>query len=87
MQPATDEQMLPSTAESKLSEIFGARIAVSFGEQAPPPGLSIESEVAMPSPISDQPVRTEVLRMPGLRRLLSEDLAVEAVALADGNSI
>ena len=76
MQPATDEQMLLSTAEAKLSEIFGARIAVLIGAQAPPPGLTIESEVAMPSPISDQPVRIAVLRMPGMRRILSEDLAL-----------
>ena len=76
MQPATDEQMLLSTAESKLSEIFGARIAVLIGAQPPPPGLDIESEVAMPSPVSEQPVRIAVLRMPGMRRVLSEDLAL-----------
>ena len=76
MQPATDEQMLLSTAEAKLSEIFGARIAVLIGAQPPPPGLSIESEVEMPSPVSDQPVRIAVLRMPGMRRILSEDLAL-----------
>lgn len=76
MQPATDEQMLLGTAESKLSEIFGARIAVLIGAQEPPPGLSIESEVAMPSPVSGQPVRIAVLRMPGMRRILSEDLAL-----------
>jgi len=76
MQPATDEQMLLSTAEAKLSEIFGARIAVLIGSQQAPPGLAIESEVAMPSPLSDQPVRIAVLRMPGMRRILSEDLAL-----------
>ncbi len=76
MQPATDEQMLLGTAEAKLSEIFGARIAVLIGAQAPPPGLAIESEVAMPSPMSDQPVRIAVLRVPGMRRILSEDLAL-----------
>jgi signal transduction histidine kinase len=76
MQPATDEQMLLSTAEAKLSEIFGARIAVLIGTQAPPPGLAIESEVEMPSPVSGQPVRIAVLSMPGMRRILSEDLAL-----------
>ena len=76
MQPATDEQMLLSTAEAKLSEIFGARIAVLIGAQPPPPGLEIESEVEMPSPVSEQPVRIAVLRVPGLRRILSEDLAL-----------
>ena len=76
MQPATDEQMLLSTAETKLSEIFGARIAVLIGAEQPPPGLLIESEVAMPSPLTEQPVRIAVLRMPGLRRILSEDLAL-----------
>jgi two-component sensor histidine kinase len=76
MPPATDEQMLLRTAESKLSEIFGARIAVLIGGETPPPGLTIESEVAMPSPVSEQPVRIAVLRMPGMRRILSEDLAL-----------
>ncbi|MDP3718979.1 MAG: histidine kinase [Acidobacteriota bacterium] len=76
MQPATDEQMLLTTAEAKLSEIFGARIAVLIGAQSPPPGLTIESEVQMPTPISDQPVRIAVLRMPEMRRILSEDLAL-----------
>jgi len=76
MQPATDEPMLLSTAEATLSEIFGARIAVLIGAQAPPPGLSIESEVEMTSPRSDQAVRIAVLRMPGMRRVLSEDLAL-----------
>lgn len=76
MQPATDEQMLLNTAEAKLSEIFGARISVLIGTQPPPAGLAIESEVQMPTPISDQPVRIAVLRLPGMRRILSEDLAL-----------
>ncbi len=76
MQPATDEQTLASATESKLSEIFGARIAVLIGDQAAPEGLAIESEVAMPTPVSEQPVRIAVLRVPGTRRVLSEDLAL-----------
>ncbi|MFA5909724.1 MAG: histidine kinase [Vicinamibacterales bacterium] len=76
MQPATDEQTLVSATESKLSEIFGARIAVLIGDQAPPEGLTIEAEVAMPTPVSGYAVRIAVLRVPGMRRILSEDLAL-----------
>jgi signal transduction histidine kinase len=76
MQPATDERTLASATETKLSEIFGARIAVLVGDEAAPDGLPIESEVAMPSPVSGQSVRMAVLRVPGTRRVLSEDLAL-----------
>jgi signal transduction histidine kinase len=76
MQPATDEPTLTAATESKLSEIFGARIAVLVGDEAPPEGRAVESEVAMPSPVSGQLVRVAVLRVPGTRRVLSEDLAL-----------
>ena len=76
MQPATDEATLVAATESRLCEIFGARIAVLLGDQFPPAGLVIESEVAMPSPGSGQDVRIAVLRVPGMRPILSEDLAL-----------
>ena len=76
MQPATDEATLLQATESRLCEIFGARIAVLLGDQPPPAGLTIESEVAMPSPGSGQDVRIAVLRVPGMRPILSEDLAL-----------
>lgn len=76
MQPATNEATLVAATESRLCEIFGARIAVLLGDQLPPAGLVIESEVAMPSPGSGQDVRIAVLRVPGMRPILSEDLAL-----------
>ncbi len=76
MQPATDEATLVAATESRLCEIFGARIAVLLGDQLPPAGLAIESEVAMPSPGSGLAVRIAVLRVPGMRPILSEDLAL-----------
>ena len=75
MHPATDEPSLVAATESKLSEIFGAQIVVLIGDQQPPDGQTIESEVAMTSP-ADQAVRIAVLRVPGTRRVLSEDLAL-----------
>ena len=76
MQPATDEQSLIRATEARLSEIFGARISVLIGDQAAPGGIAIENEVAMASPVGAQPVRIAVLRVPGTRRVLSEDLAL-----------
>ncbi|OFW46808.1 MAG: hypothetical protein A3J29_22210 [Acidobacteria bacterium RIFCSPLOWO2_12_FULL_67_14b] len=75
MQPATDERSLVEATEARLSEIFGARIAVLVGHETPE-GTAIEMEVAMPSPVSGLPVRIAVLKAPGLRRILSEDLAM-----------
>ena len=75
MQPATDERSLIEATEARLSEIFGARVAVLVGDEAPE-GPSIEMAVAMPTPVSGQPVRIAVLKVPGMRRILSEDLAM-----------
>jgi signal transduction histidine kinase len=72
MQPATDERSLIEAAQARLSEIFGARIAVLAGPQAP--DGAIEIEVAMPTPLSGEPVRIVVLKDAGMRRILSEDL-------------
>ncbi len=76
MQPATDERSLVEAAESKLSEIFGTRIAVLIGDQQPRDSLPITAEVSMPSPVSGEAVRIAVLKVAGSRRILSEDLAL-----------
>jgi len=76
MESATDEPSLIQATEAQLSEIFGARIVVLVGDQQPAAGVTIESEVTMASPRSDQAVRIAVLRVPGTRRVLSEDLAL-----------
>jgi two-component system LytT family sensor kinase len=75
MQPATDETSLVRAAEARLSEIFGSRIAVLTGS-ATAGDSAIELEVGMPSPLSGEPVRIAVKKAPGMRRILSEDLAM-----------
>ena len=75
MQPATDEATLIAAAEARLSEIFGAKIAVLVGSRA-----ILESEtqleVKLTSPVSGAVVRIVVLKGEGTRRFLSEDLTL-----------
>jgi hypothetical protein len=74
MQPATDERTLADAAQARLSEIFGAPIAVLWGDQrieAP-----IEHDVALISPVSGERLRIVVTRAAGARNMLSEDLAL-----------
>ena len=75
LQPATDEPSLAQAAEVRLSEIFGSKIAVLIGDQPAGSG-AIELEVAAPSMASGPTVRIAVLKTPGMRRILSEDLAL-----------
>ena len=75
MQPATDERSLIAAAEARLSEIFGARIAVLVGSRAvfeSPVDLDIKLE----SPVSGAIVRIAVLKEEQGRRFLSEDLTL-----------
>ena len=76
MQPATDEASLMAATESRLQEMFGARIAILVDARTVPAGAAIESEVTMPNPATGAPIRIAVLREPGMRRILSEDLAL-----------
>jgi hypothetical protein len=75
MQPATDEASLVRATEARLSEIFRSRIAVLTGSETAGEA-AIELEVAMPTPLSGEPVRIAVVKAPGMRRILSEDLAM-----------
>ena len=75
MQPATDERSLIEVTEARLTEIFGTPISVLIGGQKAV-GPAIEMAVAMPTPLPGQDVRIAVPKMPGMRRLLSEDLAM-----------
>ena len=75
MQPATDEASLVGAAEAKLSEIFRSRIVVLTGS-ATAGDEAIELEVERPSPLAGEPVRIAVVKAPGMRRILSEDLAM-----------
>jgi hypothetical protein len=75
MQPATDERMLIDATEARLSEIIGAKIVVLVGAHAPVTA-PIEHDILLTSPVSGQQLRIAVLREPGMRRILSEDLAM-----------
>ena len=73
MQPATDEPSLVAATEARLGEIFGTGIAVVAGD-TPISNAAVEVDVAMP--VSSQRMRIAVLKTPGMRRILSEDLAM-----------
>jgi nitrate/nitrite-specific signal transduction histidine kinase len=73
MQSASDEVSLLKATEARMTEIFGAPIAVLLGHE--PAGNSV-AEVDVVTPVTTQPIRIAVLRAPGMRRLLSEDLAL-----------
>lgn len=75
MQPATDEASLVAATEARLSEIFGAPIAVLVGSRAvlePPAPM----EIKLTSPVSGAVVRFVVNQEARTRRLLSEDLTL-----------
>jgi hypothetical protein len=75
MQPAIDEASLIAATETRLSEIFGAKIAVLVGSRAifEP---SVLTDIKLTSPVSGAIVRIVVLREERNRRLLSEDLTL-----------
>jgi two-component sensor histidine kinase len=76
MQPATDEPSLVAATEHRLTEIFGVPILVLIEHAAPPEGAIVETEIAASSPVSGTPARFVVLRNPGSRTLLSEDIGL-----------
>ena len=76
MQPATDEPTLIAATEARLSDIFAAPVTVLLDRDGPPDGGTIDLEVSTDSPVSGSRVRFAVLRRPGSRPLLSEDLAL-----------
>ena len=73
MQSATDETTLLRATEAKLQEIFSAPVAV-FTEHEPSGNSAAEVDVM--TPLSQQAVRIAVLKAPGMRRILSEDLGL-----------
>jgi hypothetical protein len=75
MQPAIDEASLVAAAEARLSEIFGAKIAILVGSRAifEP---SVQMDIKLTSPVSGAVVRIVVLKEEGTRRFLSEDLTL-----------
>jgi signal transduction histidine kinase len=73
MQPATDEAALVKAAESRLSEMFNARVRILIGNEPAPPG-ALQETLALPK--SGGSLRVAVIREPGSRPLLSEDLSL-----------
>jgi signal transduction histidine kinase len=74
MQPATDEQSLIDVTEARLAEIFGAHIIVLVGDASAPPEASVLHHIDVPSALTGRRVRFAVLRKPGTRPVMSEDL-------------
>ncbi len=75
MQPAIDEASLVAATEARLSEIFGAKIAILVGSRAifEP---AVQMDIKLTSPVSGAVVRIVVLKEDRTRRFLSEDLAL-----------
>jgi hypothetical protein len=75
MQPAIDEASLIAATEARLSEIFGAKIAVLVGSRAvfEP---AVQMDIKLTSPVSGAVVRIVVLEEERTRRFLSEDLTL-----------
>ena len=75
MQPAIDEASLVAATEARLSEIFGAKIAVLVGSRAifEP---AVQMDIKLTSPVSGAVVRIVVLEEQRTRRFLSEDLTL-----------
>ncbi len=74
MQPATDEQSLIDVTEARLAEIFGAHIIVLLGEASAPADAVVLHEIDVPRALTGRRVRFAVLRKPGTRPVMSQDL-------------
>jgi signal transduction histidine kinase len=74
MHPATDERMLAQATEARLSEMFHTRVHILLDDAPVPPGGVIETLDA-PTPVGAT-VRVAVVRQPGSRPLLSEDVSL-----------
>jgi hypothetical protein len=75
MQPAIDEASLVAAAEARLSDIFGAKIAILVGSRAVLEP-AVQLDIKLTSPVSGAIVRLVVLKADGARRFLSEDLTL-----------
>jgi signal transduction histidine kinase len=74
MQPATDERTLAAATETRLSDMFHMPVRILLDSDPVPPGAVVETI----APVSDTsaPLRVAVLREPGSRPLLSEDVSL-----------
>jgi signal transduction histidine kinase len=73
MHPATDERALAEATSRRLSEMFRTGVRILLDDEPAPEGGAVESiETAAGGP----PIRVAVVRQPGSRPLLSEDVAL-----------
>jgi signal transduction histidine kinase len=75
MQPATDEASLIHATESRLGEIFGRPAVVRVDQHDLPDSERVDVRIAAPLPMSGR-ATFMMLRQPGARPLLSEDVAL-----------
>ncbi len=75
MQPATDEPSLIQATESRLSEIFGRPAVVLVDHQERPMSETADVRITAALPMSGT-ASFVVLRQPGARPLLSEDITL-----------
>jgi hypothetical protein len=74
MQPATDERMLAAATEARLTEMFHIPVRILLDDAPAPAGASVETIAAVAE--HGAPLRIAVLRQPGGRPLLSEDVSL-----------
>lgn len=74
MQPATDERTLAAATETRLSDMFHVPVRILLDNDPAPPGAVVET--IAPVSESSAPLRVAVLREPGSRPLLSEDVSL-----------
>jgi signal transduction histidine kinase len=76
MQPATDERMLAAATEARLSDMFHTRVHILLDDTPAPPGAVVETVGRGATTDSSPPLRIAVVRQPGSRPLLSEDVSL-----------
>jgi hypothetical protein len=76
MQPATDERTLAAATEARLSDMFHTRVHILLDDTPAPPGAVVETVGPGANTDSSPPLRIAVVRQPGSRPLLSEDVSL-----------
>jgi signal transduction histidine kinase len=76
MHPATDERTLAEATETRLSEMFHTGVRILLDDAPAPDGAVVESINLPATRDGGGPVRVAVVRQPGARPLLSEDVSL-----------
>jgi signal transduction histidine kinase len=76
MHPATDERALAEATSRRLSEMFRTGIHILLDDDPVPEGGVVESIDTPAAAAGGSPVRVAVVRQPGSRPLLSEDVSL-----------